>query len=154
MKKKKKKYSFKRRNKRKTTIKVILINGRQFRLLRYANMWVFPEISTYIYGLGSPIAMSLLIYQSECFNEYIPVTVNLPDCKHNAGCQFIDIYNNEPFLIKWLINNKFGELTGRNGRSGFCSYPEFNFYAGETFRYYKAINDKLNEKYEIEIEEE
>lgn len=154
MRKKKKKYSFRRKHKRvKKTTKTVTFNGIQLKLLRYKNMWVFPEIRTYMYGAGSPIEMSLLIYQNENLNDYGTVTVNLPDCQRSAGCQFIDINNNMPYLLKWLIKNKFGELTGRYGKCGYCTYPEFNFYAGKTFRDYKTINDRIDEEYEKYDEE-
>ena len=53
MRKKKKKYSFRRKHKRvKKTTKTVTFNGIQLKLLRYENMWVFPEIRTYMYGAG------------------------------------------------------------------------------------------------------
>ena len=56
MRKKKKKYSFRRKHKQvKKTTKTVTFNGIQLKLLRYENMWVFPEIRTYMYGAGSPI---------------------------------------------------------------------------------------------------
>ena len=150
-----KKYSFRRRilKVNKSTKKVV-INGRKFKLLKFNNIWVFPEIQTYMNGLGSPIAMSLLIYEDESLQDYLTVTVNLPDCRRSAGCQFIDTNHNKPYLVKWLIKNKFGKLTGHNEKSGYCTYPEFNFYVGERFRYFKAINDEINKWFENESEDE
>lgn len=140
------KYSIKKNYREKyNNFKTVNINGNQIRLLQYEDKWVFPEIGTYMCGLGSPISISLLIYQNKTLEVLLSVTVNLPECTRNAGCQFIDT-NNNPNLIKWLIDNNFGILTGNNAKSGYCTYPEFNFYVGKAFREYKTINDNLIEE--------
>lgn len=128
--------------------KLITFGKQKLQLIRYQQQWVFPVIEYYSNGLGSPIALSLHSY---CVNEkefepYTDVTVNLPNCKRGVGCQFIDTNNNDPSLIDWLEENGFGKRTGNFGQSGFCTYPEFDFYAGEQFMIYKAINDKMNNK--------
>lgn len=125
--------------------KNVNINGREMTLIRYRNEWVFPYITTYQTGFGAPIALILLSLVETCdpsiqqdLEEYTYVTVNLPDCKRSAGCQFIDVNNNHTDIIEWLEENGFGKRTGRVEISGFCTYPEFNFYVGKTFmEYYK-----------------
>lgn len=126
--------------------KSITFNDKEFKLLRFKDYWVFPSIEYYSNGLGSPIALSLYSYdaQKEEFDLYNDITVNLPECKRSAGCQFIDTNNNDPSIIDWLQENEFGKPTGKMGQSGFCFYPEFNFYVGKQFMEYKAFNDKLN----------
>lgn len=125
--------------------KTVTIEGREFKLLRYKKDWVFPYITTYEQGLGSPIAFLFLHLEDNYLEEYTDVTVNLPECKRNAGCQFIDTNNNDSGILDWLEENNFGKRTGNTGASGFCTYPEFNFYAGEQFREYKRINEELQE---------
>jgi len=111
--------------------KTVTIKNREFKLLRYKEEWVFPYISTYECGLGSPIAFLLLYFEDDSLEEYTDVTVNLPECTRSAGCQFIDTNNNEEDILGWLEVNRFGKRTGKTGTSGFCTYPEFNFYEGE-----------------------
>ncbi len=121
--------------------KKITIEGREHNLLRYKDEWVSPYISTYSDERGSPIYLGLLCLCDGDLEHYTDVTVNLPDCNRSAGCQFIDINNNGEDILDWLEDNGFGKRTGKSGQSGFCSYPEFNFYAGDTFRKYKALHD-------------
>lgn len=126
-------------------------------LIRYRNKWVFPNVTAYQSDLGSPVALILYslvrawnpFARKRYLEEYTYVTVNLPDCKRSAGCQFVDVNNNHSDMIGWLVDNGFGKLTGRSGRSGFCTYPEFNFYSGKTFQEYQA----LCMKWEMEDEE-
>lgn len=126
--------------------KLITFNGQEFKLLRYQDEWVFPMVEYYSHGLGSPIVLSLHSYnmKENEFEPYTDITVNLPDCKRSAGCQFIDTNNNDPSILDWLEKNDFGYHTGKTGQSGFCTFPEFNFYAGKQFMEYKALCDKLN----------
>lgn len=125
--------------------KTVTIEGREFKLLRYKEEWVFPVITTYEYGLGLPIAFLLLYLEADSLKPYTSVTVNLPECTRSAGCQFIDTNNNDHSILDWMEDNHFGKRTGKAGTSGFCTYPEFNFYAGEQFREYKRINEELQE---------
>ncbi len=121
--------------------KTITIDGREYTLLRYSDEWVWPCISTYACGRGNPIYLGLLYLCGGDLGHYMDVTVNLPDCNRRAGCQFIDTNNNGEDILDWLEENGFGKRTGNCGRSGYCAYPEFNFYAGEAFHKYKASQD-------------
>lgn len=128
--------------------KFITCNGLKLQLIQYKQKWMFPVIEYYSNGIGSPIALSLYSYSEEEkeLEPYTDVTVNIPNCKRGTGCQFIDTNNNDPSIIDWLEENEFGKCTGNFGHSGFCTYPEFNFYAGKQFMEYKAINDKINNR--------
>lgn len=123
--------------------KTIIIEGREFNLIRFKNKWVFPFITTYECGLGSPIAFILYYLVGESLEYYTCITVNLPECKRSVGCQFIDTNNNDSNILDWLEENKFGERTNRTSTSGFCTYPEFDFYKGEKFHEYKKMSENL-----------
>lgn len=126
--------------------KLITFNGLKLKLIRYKQKWMFPVIEYYSTGIGSPIALSLHSYneKEKEFEPYTYVTVNIPYCKRGTGCQFIDTNNNELSIVDWLEENGFGKRTGNFGQSGFCTYPEFNFYVGEQFMEYKAFNDRMH----------
>lgn len=115
------------------------INGVKYPFIRYKNKWVFPVFETYENGLGSPIAMSLYSIENGDVDYYADITVNLPQCERSAGCQFIDMNNNDADILDWLEKNEFGERTGNEGHSGFCTYPEFNFYKGKKFWEYRNL---------------
>ena len=126
--------------------KVIVINGREYPLIRYHQEWVFPVISFYEFGLENPVAFMLYNLEEESsFGCYTHVTVNLPDCKRGTGCQFIDTNNNGNNILDWLEENNFGKRTGRFGESGFCEYPEFDFYKGKKFHEYKILNEHFQQ---------
>lgn len=118
-------------------MKTKTIEGHEYKLLRYNGMWVFPIVSTYEYGMGSPIAIMLYVLENEHLEYYGDVTVNLPECNRSSGCQFIDTNNNDVSIIDWLEENNFGKRTGKFGESGFCKYQEFDFYQGQAFHEYK-----------------
>lgn len=119
------------------------INSAKYTFLRYKNEWVFPVFDIYESGLGSPIAMSLYSIEDGVVDRYAGITVNLPECKRSAGCQFIDMNNNDAGILDWLEGNGFGERTGNEGHSGFCTYPEFNFYKGEKFWEYRNLPEEV-----------
>jgi hypothetical protein len=123
--------------------KTAIIEGRRFDLIRYKNEWVFPFITIYEFGLGSPIAFMLYYLEGESLEYYTSVTVNIPGCGRSAGCQFIDTNNNDSDILDWLEENHFGKRTGGTGTSGFCTYPEFDFYKGEKFHEYKRNSHNL-----------
>lgn len=129
--------------------KEITINGKKLIFLRYKEMWVFPFITCYLHGLGSPIALILYYEEHDHLYEFAYLTVNLPDGKRNAGCQYIDTNNNGSEVLDWLEENEFGKRTGNLTESGFCSYPEFNFYKGEKFWEYKGFCDKIGDPFNL-----
>lgn len=113
-------------------------------LLQYRGKSIFPLVTTYKEGLGSPIAIQLYSLTDGEPEYYGNVTVNIPGAPRSAGCQFIDTNNNDDKIVDWLEENGFGIRTGKHVNSGFCNYPEFNFYSGEQFRKYRAISEKLD----------
>ncbi len=119
--------------------KEVQINDVKYIFLRYKDEWVFPVFDIYESGLGSPIAMFLYSIEDGVVDYYADITVNLPECKRSAGCQFINTNNNDADILDWLEENKFGKRTGKEGHSGFCSYPEFDFYKGEKFWEYRNL---------------
>lgn len=125
-------------------MKQVKIKGKQVALISYKNIWVFPLITVYQHGLGSPIAILLYTYKKGELEYYCDVTVNLPECSRKAGCQFIETNKNGEDILAWLQENSFGELTNENGVSGFCTYPLFNFYKGEKYWEYRKINEELD----------
>lgn len=124
--------------------KQVNIDGTDITLLKYNDVWVFPFITEYTGGLGSPVAILLYEYMEERLAYYCDITVNLPDCQRSADCQFIDINNNDENILDWLVQNQFGEPTGKTGKSGFCTYPEFNFYKGKKFWECRGINERFD----------
>lgn len=124
--------------------KTVEVNGHELPLINYRGVWVFPFLGTYISGMGNPIAMQLYTIEDDSLEFYADITVNIPECTCNAGCQFIDTNNLELDILEWLEKNKFGECTGNFGKSGFSSYPEFNFAKGVNYLIYKKISDTID----------
>lgn len=127
--------------------KEFIIKGVKYAFLRYKSVWVFPVFDIYESGLGSPVAMSLYSIDPEkgemSVELYAGVTTNIPECERSAGCQFIDTNNNNPDILNWLEEHKFGVRTGKTGQSGFCTYPEFDFYKGEKFWEYRNLPKEM-----------
>ena len=115
------------------------IVSKVYTFLYYDGNWVLPIFETYSQGLGSPIAMSLYTLVNSQLELYCVVTCNMPNSKRGAGCQFIDVNNNNVSIVDWLMDNGFGDKTGNIATSGFCKYPEFNFYKGESFWKYRDV---------------
>lgn len=115
------------------------VNGATYTFLRYKDEWVFPVFDIYESGLGSPIAMSLYSIENRVVDYYADITVNLPECKRGAGCQFINMNNNDAGILDWLEEYGFGVRTGKTEQSGFCKYPEFDFYKGKKFWEYRNL---------------
>lgn len=123
--------------------KVFKINGKEYTFLKYKNEWVIPIFEIYSCSVGAPISMKLYSFENGDLEYNTSITVNIPECDRKSGCQFIDINNNDAGILNWLEENKFGKRTGKVGHSGFCSYPEFNFYSGEKFMEYRILTQDL-----------
>ena len=41
-------------------------------------------------------------------------------------CAYVDT-NNNPWAIKFIVDNNLAAPTGKLGHSGYCTYPEFKF---------------------------
>ena len=89
--------------------KIINVRGYKFELLRWNEKWVFPFITYYQSGLGSPVCIVLFSWNQEedIFEQETTVTVNLPHYERGAGCQFVDTNNNGSSMTDWLVNNGF-----------------------------------------------
>lgn len=98
-------------------------------LLHKDGKWVFPLVTYYQHGLGTPLCLALLAYveDSNEFESETIITVNLPGAERSAGCQFIDTNNNGEEVLDWLMLYGLCTPTGRYAVSGFCKYPEVDF---------------------------
>ena len=77
------------------------------------------------------------------------ITVNLNE-ELEKMTAFIDTENNGNEIVKTLIENGFGELTGRAYEYPYCTFPEFKFYPeklkefdSDGFEEYDAYADAL-----------
>lgn len=114
------------------------VGGKRKTFLCYKDVWVHPVISWYEGCLGSPVALLLYTKSGNGLEYYGDVTVNLPDSERTrAGCQFINTNNMGEDILDWLEEYGFGKRTGHSAQSGFCTYPEFDFYSGEKFWEYR-----------------
>lgn len=111
------------------------VDGMTLTLLHKDGKWVFPLVTYYQHGLGTPLCLALLAYveDSNEFESETIITVNLPGAERSAGCQFIDTNNNGEEVLDWLMLYGLCTPTGRYAVSGFCKYPEVDFYQSERF---------------------
>ena len=128
----------------KNSEKKVVVDGLTLKLLRKDEKWVFPFVTYYQHGLGSPICLELLEYKEDSngFEPEAVITVNLPGVERNAGCQFIDTNNNGDAVLDWLVLYELGVPTGRYAASGHCMYPEVDFYRSERFMRQKEFCDR------------
>ena len=83
----------------------VVVDGKTLTLLRKDGKWVFPFVTYYQHGLGTPLCLALLAYveDSNEFESEAVITVNLPGAERSAGCQFIDTNNNGEEVLDWLM---------------------------------------------------
>ena len=124
--------------------KDVNVDGKRLKLLNKDGKWVFPCVTYYQHGLGSPICLELLEYVEDRngFEPEAVITVNLPDRERSAGCQFIDTNNNGKEIMDWLALYGLCVPTGRYAVSGYCKYPEVDFYQSERFLKQKELCDR------------
>lgn len=69
----------------------VVVDGKTLTLLRKDGKWVFPFVTYYQHGLGTPLCLALLAYveDSNEFESEAVITVNLPGAERSAGCQFM-----------------------------------------------------------------
>lgn len=120
------------------------VDGMTLTLLHKDGKWVFPLVTYYQHGLGTPLCLALLAYveDSNEFESETVITVNLPGAERSAGCQFIDTNNNGEEVLDWLMLYGLCTPTGRYAVSGFCKYPEVDFYQSERFMKQKELCDR------------
>jgi hypothetical protein len=91
------------------------------------------EVHKYAYGNGLAIVMN-------CEDgPYATLTVNLEDEPTSGDRAFVDVNNLSPEILTWIKKNNLGLPTGRQGFSGYCIYPEYEFNLEE-------INKHLTEE--------
>lgn len=80
------------------------------------------------YSNNNRLAILLYCFDEDGFEEpFGDVTVNLSaPITDKRTCGYLDT-NNLRNVGEWLIENGFGEMTGKYARSGWCTYPEFRF---------------------------
>ena len=122
----------------------VVVDGMTLTLLHKDGKWVFPFVTYYQHGLGAPLCLALLAYveDSNEFESEAVITVNLPGVERGAGCQFIDTNNNREEVLDWLMLYGLCTPTGRYAVSGFCKYPEVDFYQSERFMKLKELCDR------------
>ena len=85
---------------------------------------IYITIDEYIENDNLYIGM---ITTSEGYPEpFGDLTVNI-GIKCEENCSYIDINNNIPDIIQWLVNNNLGMTTGDTDWSGYTQYPKFEF---------------------------
>lgn len=85
------------------------------------------KVRTSSYKHGGGLAV-LLDYKA--FDLWMPfgvLTVNLEDFPTENNNAFVDTNNFGEDIVRWVVENGLGELTGRLGYSGYCCYPEVAF---------------------------
>lgn len=98
------------------------------------------EIGAYMCGGG--LAMELYDICEGDLEPFSNFTINLPEYKSDSNCAFVDT-NNFGEAENLIRAYKLGEPTGRYGRSGYCTYPEYRFDLEEIRKY--CINpDDIN----------
>lgn len=100
------------------------------KLNKYEKDWQIAfAVSSYRYGGGLAIEMYSV---GEDYPEMFSIlTINLEDFPTEENRAFVDTNNLSYEIIDWIIDNNLGELTGRIGLSGYCSYPEVRFNLDE-----------------------
>lgn len=84
--------------------------------------------------------------------EFDSLTCNLPDAAPGRNCAYINVNHLGEDILEDLEECGFGKRTNRICRSGFVSYPEFQFdeevlreFMNEEYRQYLVWQDALKE---------
>ena len=114
--------------------KEVVVDGKTLTLLRKDGKWVFPFVTYYQHGLGTPLCLALLAYVEDCneFESEAVITVNLPGAERSAGCQFIDTNNNGEEVLDWLMLYGLCTPTGRYAVFGFLQISRGGFLSERT----------------------
>lgn len=110
------------------------VDGMTLTLLHKDGKWVFPLVTYYQHGLGTPLCLALLAYveDSNEFESETVITVNLPGAERSAGCQFIDTNNNGEEVLDWLM------------LYGLCTFPAH--LQSSVFKLSKDLIDSIHEE--------
>ena len=89
---------------------------------RYGNYQVdFLSADTYIHD-GSPAITAWSIMEG----PIAIITVCLDDKRLEQNQSYVDT-NNCPWAPEWIEENRLGKNTGKKARSGYCTYPLYEF---------------------------
>ena len=105
------------------------VDGMTLTLLHKDGKWVFPLVTYYQHGLGTPLCLALLAYveDSNEFESETVITVNLPGAERSAGCQFIDTNNNGEEVLDWLMLTDYVPLPADTPFPVSASIPKWIF---------------------------
>ena len=122
----------------------VVVDGMTLTLLHKDGKWVFPFVTYYQHGLGAPLCLALLAYveDSNEFESEAVIQVIIPSAEGGRLPQFIDTNNNREEVLDWLMLYGLCTPTGRYAVSGFCKYPEVDFYQSERFMKQKELCDR------------
>lgn len=95
---------------------------RRFEIKKYGTVYpISLEINSYLDG---NLAIQMYSWEDGYPEPWDLLTVNLGGIREK-DCAFIDINHNGQEILAWIIRYGLAVPTGRFGRSGFCSYPEY-----------------------------
>lgn len=98
--------------------------GRRFELEKYGKVYpISLEVNSYV---GGNLAIQMYSWEDGYPEPWDLLTVNLGGIREK-DCAFIDINHNGQEILAWVTRYGLAVPTGRSGRSGFCSYPEYRF---------------------------
>lgn len=80
------------------------------------------------------LAIAVSPIGEEFEDDLIVITTNLGLVPTDPNCAFIDD-NNNPCVLKWILENNLGSLTGRCEPSGMWMYDEVRFDLNEISKY-------------------
>ena len=81
------------------------------------------QVAAYMNG---NLAIEMITWEDGCPEPWNTLTVNLTwQCEKD--CAFIDTNNNGKEILIWLKKHELAAPTGRELKSGFCTYPEYRF---------------------------
>lgn len=86
------------------------------------------QLKVEMYLDNGNLAIQLYEWNDDFPEPWAMLTVNLSvPCEKD--CAYIDTNNNGRKILEWIVRNDLGKMTGRERRSGYCSYPEVHFNA-------------------------
>lgn len=103
---------------------------------------VQPKINMYANDNNLYVGLDWYDQEYGCWEPYCDVTVNIRKLPFLESA--IDTNNNGDRIIKFLVDQGFGELTSKVQPSGFCIFPVFRFNPEKL----KEIDPVMFEEYE------
>lgn len=81
------------------------------------------QVASYLDG---NLAIQMITWEGGFPEPWNTLTVNLPGLREK-DCAFVDTNNNGNDILAWLVRHGLAVATGNQGRSGYCTYPEYRF---------------------------